>query len=84
MRFALLLALVACGVSSAYAQDHPLVGVWKLVSYDLELKDGGPGQTLFGENPPGYIIFTAKGRVMVVLEAADRKPIASRGVVYES
>ncbi len=74
MKSALLLALAACVVSNARAQDHALVGVWKLVSYDLELKDGGPRQKLFGENPIGYITFTAKNRVMVVLEAADRKP----------
>ena len=77
MKSALLLALAACVVSNAYAQDRALVGVWKLVSYDLELKDGGPRQKLFGENPTGYIAFTAKNRVMVVLEAADRKPAAT-------
>ena len=73
MRSALLLPLAACS-SIAQAQEQSLVGVWKLVSYDLELKDGGPQQKLFGENPPGYLIFTANHRMMAVLEAADRKP----------
>jgi len=74
MKFALLVVLVACGASTAHAQDAAaLVGVWKLVSYDVEFKDGSPSMKLFGENPPGYIIFTANGRMMAVLEAADRK-----------
>ena len=74
MKAASLLAVAACAVSAAHAQDHPLVGVWKLVSYDLELEAGGPRQKLFGENPSGYLIFTANGRMMTVFEASDRKP----------
>lgn len=78
MKFVLLLALTACGVSIAHAQEiQPLVGVWKLISYDLEFKDGGPSRKLFGEDPPGYLIFTASGRMMAVLEAAGRKPAAT-------
>jgi hypothetical protein len=73
MKSVLLLALAACSASSALAQESPLVGVWRLVSYDLELKDGGPRQKLFGENPIGYLIFTSEGRMMTVFEAADRK-----------
>jgi hypothetical protein len=77
MKSVLLLALAACGVSNAHAQENPLVGVWRLVSYELELKDGGPRQKPYGEDPPGYLIFTANGRMMAVLEAADRKPYAT-------
>jgi len=86
MKRAVFIALATCGIPSVHAQDGPLVGVWKLVSYDLELKDGSR-QKLFGDHPPGYLIFTAKGRMMAVLEAADRKPyttVAERADLLQS
>ena len=40
-------------------------------------KDGSPSRNLFGDSPSGYLIFTAKGRMMAVIEAADRKPYSN-------
>lgn len=78
MKSALLVVVAACGVLIAHAQDATaLVGVWKLLSYEIEFKDGTPPSKLFGDNPPGYLIFTAKGRMMALLEAADRKAAAT-------
>jgi Lipocalin-like domain len=54
------------------AQDAPLTGVWRLLKYDVEFKDGSPTAEIFGDSPPGYLIFTPKGRMMAVFEAAGR------------
>ena len=69
----LFLGLVVAAVSSSAADRTPLVGVWKLLSYQTEFQDGTPKRATFGEHPSGYIIFTGEGRMMAVLEAEARK-----------
>lgn len=76
MRSAFLLgvAVLALTAPPSSAQDaSALVGVWRLVRYEIEFKDGSPSSKLFGDNPPGYLIFTPKGRMAAVIEAAERK-----------
>ena len=55
------------------ADPKPLVGVWKLLSFENEFEDGSPRRPMFGEHPSGYIIFTSEGRMMAVIEAEARK-----------
>jgi hypothetical protein len=78
----------AAMTSNAHAQDTaPLVGVWRLLSYVLEFKDGSPTKKLFGDGPPGYLVFTPQGRMMAVIEATDRKPATTdqeRAALYLS
>jgi len=50
-----------------------MLGVWRLVSYDLEFQDTGERRPFFGKKPVGYIIFTPEGRMMAYLEAETRK-----------
>jgi hypothetical protein len=69
----LLLGLVMSAVSSSAADRAPLIGVWKLLSYQTEFQDGSPKRAMFGEHPKGYIIFTSEGRMMTVIEAEGRK-----------
>src|SRR6202789_4025815 len=69
----LFLGLVVAAVSSTAADRTPLVGVWKLLSYQTEFQDGTPKRATFGEHPSGYIIFTGEGRMMAVFEAEARK-----------
>ena len=59
---ALLLLLVA---SPAFAQDSPLVGNWKLVSFQTSLDNAPPTHPL-GANPKGYLILTPGGRLHAV------------------
>jgi hypothetical protein len=73
----LLLGLVMSAVSSSAADGPPLIGVWKLLSYQTEFQDGSPKRATFGEHPSGYIIFTREGRMMAVLEAEGRKAPSS-------
>jgi len=74
-RAAVFMLAVLLAASSAHADNSRLIlGVWKLMTHDLEFQDGSPGRKLFGQSPPGYLIFTAEGRMMTVLEAEGRKP----------
>ena len=71
------LSAIIVGVSLAQpvsANDHSkMLGVWRLVSYDLEFQDTGERRPVFGKKPVGYIIFTPEGRMMAYLEAENRK-----------
>ena len=60
---------------SAIADDGAkLVGVWKLLSFESEFQDGSPRRAMYGQNPTGYIIFTAEGRMAAIIEGEGRKP----------
>jgi len=50
-----------------------LCGVWKLVSYDVEIQATGQKEQPMGKNPTGYVIFTPGGRVFFVLTGEGRK-----------
>lgn len=80
LAFAVLLA------NSSWA-DNNLVGTWKLVSFNTEFEDGAPSRKLFGENPRGYLVYTAQGRQMVLIEAEGRKAATNeqeRAALYQS
>jgi len=57
------------------AGDHALVqGVWKLVSYEVEMQSTGKKEFPMGRKPTGYVLFTAEGRVFFILTGEGRKP----------
>ncbi len=47
------------------ADQNPLVGTWKLVSFQEVSKDGET-RAVFGRHPKGYLILTPEGRFMVL------------------
>ena len=62
-------------VQSAIADDREkLIGTWKVISFDNEFQDGSPRRALYGQNPSGYIILTAEGRMVAIFEGEGRKP----------
>jgi Lipocalin-like domain len=68
--FGLLLA-----AHTVCAQDREkLVGIWKLVSYDVEFQATGERKPMYGKNPTGYLIFASEGRMMGLITAGGRKP----------
>lgn len=80
MKTLLTIAIASCMAlpSPLRADDSAkLLGTWKLVSYETEFQDGRPRQAVFGANPRGYLVYTAEGRQMVLIEAEGRKPPAS-------
>jgi hypothetical protein len=64
----------------------PLIGVWKLVSW--QVVDGDkPPQDLFGAHPKGFLILTPEGRSMVLTTAERRSPgddDATRAALHRS
>jgi len=52
---------------------NKLVGTWKVLSIEVQFKDGSPSRHVYGEHPNGYVIYTAEGRAMAILEAEGRK-----------
>jgi len=51
-----------------------VIGIWKLVSQEIEIQATGQKEPVMGRHPTGYAIFTAEGRVMFVLTSESRKP----------
>src|SRR5437899_4919800 len=54
-------------------REKPL-GIWKLLSVEIEFQDGSPRRPSYGQNPTGYLIFAGQGRMMAVLEGDERTP----------
>lgn len=68
---ALLVCLVARPVFAQ--QSNPVVGTWKLVSYEVEVQATGQKLPVMGEKPTGYVSFLPEGRVFFVLTGEARK-----------
>lgn len=51
----------------------PIVGSWRVMSYELEFQDGSERRFPLGPRPNGYLVFGADGRMMAYLEADARK-----------
>ncbi len=68
-----VLCLVAAPLSLAQ-ERNPVQGVWKLVSYEVEVQTTGEKLPVMGKNPSGYVIFTPESRVWFVLTGEGRKP----------
>src|SRR4051794_30489357 len=65
-RTAAMLGFAAIIATAAGVQErHPLVGNWKLVSWQVIEEDGKP-QDVFGATPSGYLVLTPEGRSIVL------------------
>jgi hypothetical protein len=76
IRFKWLAALVLflITVQPSFADDRTqILGIWRLVSREVESQTTGEREPDFGKNPTGNIIFTPEGRMMVVLTGEGRK-----------
>jgi hypothetical protein len=70
-----VLAVLVTAAKPGCADDRAqLHGVWKLVSYDVEVQATGERFPPMGKDPTGYVIFTPEARVWFVLTGDGRKP----------
>jgi hypothetical protein len=61
-------------VQPGFADDQSkIVGIWKLVSYEVEVQATGQRGPVMGNNPTGYVNFSPEGRVWFVLTGEGRK-----------
>jgi hypothetical protein len=66
--------LVFLTAQPSLADDsQKVVGIWKLVSYEIEVQATGQKVPVMGQNPTGYVAFLPEGRVFFVLTGDARK-----------
>ena len=59
--------------SSGLAQSKDtLVGTWKLISA-IDTTEKGEAKSAFGQNPVGFLTYTADGRMMAIIAHGPRK-----------
>ena len=74
-KWVVVLFLIVTTAPPVFADDRAQVqGVWKLVSYEVEIQSTGQKEFPMGQKPTGYVTFTAEGRVFFVLTGEGRKP----------
>lgn len=62
-------------VNASFAAEASEVhGLWKLVSYEVEIQETGEKILPMGSNPPGYVLFMPEGRVFFMFTGAGRTP----------
>ncbi len=77
-KWLLVLVLFLMSVQPSYADDRELVlGVWKLVSYEVEIQSTGAREPVLGKSPTGFLIFTPEGRMAVLHTGEGRKGAAT-------
>jgi hypothetical protein len=66
------LALVLGLPSVSFADDHDLIGTWKLQSFVREITGSGERYNQLGEHPDGYLSYSADGRMYAILVTRER------------
>lgn len=74
-KWLVVLVLLTITVQPCFADERAQVhGVWKLVTYEIEIQATGQKEPVMGKNPTGYVIFIPEGRVWFILTGEGRKP----------
>lgn len=68
-----LVGALALAPPSVADERDKVIGVWKLVSYMVEVQATGQTKPVMGLHPAGYVNFSPAGRVMFVLTGEGRK-----------
>jgi hypothetical protein len=73
-----MVPILAIAATASFAADkNPLIGTWRLVSFEREYQAAGEREYPMGQVPTGYILFLPEGRMAVVITAEGRKPAAT-------
>lgn len=70
-------ALLGTHMSFAQEDASRIVGTWKLVSVETRMDDGR-SHASFGENPEGYVIYSADGFMSVTMQWSNRPKFSSQ------
>ena len=74
LKWLVIAGLFLTSVQPSFADDRAkILGVWRLVSFEVEFQATGEREHIRGTNPTGFIIFTSGLRMMVVLTNEGRK-----------
>jgi len=75
IKWLVVLFLLAILVQPGFAAEAKDVqGLWKLVSYGVEVQKTGEIMYPMGKAPMGYVLFMPEGRVFFMFTADGRKP----------
>jgi hypothetical protein len=86
IRAATVIGCLLPGIARAES-DARLTGLWKLVSYEVEIRSSGRKDPVMGDHPTGYAYFTPEGRVFFNLTGEGRQPAetdAQRAALLET
>src|SRR5258705_12472377 len=59
------------------ANSAKVLGIWKLVSLEIEIQETGQIEPPMGEKPSGYAVFTREGRAFFILTGELRESATS-------
>lgn len=62
------------------AAVNPLLGVWKLVRWEIAYDDGRPASYPYGPDAGGLILYTHDGAMSACIARAGRQPLSSASV----
>jgi hypothetical protein len=65
---------VADGQLNFDADNAKVLGIWKLVSVEIEIQQTGQMEPAMGEKPTGYAVFTREGRAFFIVTGDLREP----------
>jgi len=73
-KYGVLAVVMLLVVPPSSAEDHaPILGIWRLVSFEREYQATGDREYPMGRTPTGYILFLPEGRMAVVITGEGRK-----------
>lgn len=77
----MIVAVTLAGLAGSTSAAQPqcpvdIVGSWRLVSASSASKDGTRNDAPYGRSPSGLLIYTADGRVSVIITDGDRQPLS--------
>ena len=73
LKWLAVLVLVFSLAQPSIAGDlSPVVGTWRLVSFEREYQAGGEREYPMGKAPTGYILFLPEGRMAVIITGEGR------------
>ena len=72
-KWLVVLVLFVIAAQPSFADDRaPVVGIWRLVSFEREYQGTGEREYPMGKTPTGYILFLPEGRMAVVITGEGR------------
>jgi len=75
LKWLAVLALFLVAVQPCFADEGTkMLGIWKLVSFEVEIQATGQKESVWGQKPTGYVIFSPEGRAFFILTGEGRKP----------
>ena len=62
--------------------SNPLVGVWKIVSFQVEIEGAQERNDVYDRQPSEFLIITDEGRMMALITAGERATDASPETLF--